>query len=796
MNEVLMEKSIPQQGKDEEPEKLSKSEKRRMIVHLSRVFSGRFDMKVLPSGQKGLWATGLDKNVDREVGKYLDGERETLDDLPAESFEPKRILYDDKSIDDMGMDEITAILHHEAGHAKFSDFRTMVEGQKRAKDEGHLPTSFWLIWEGIEDPRIEELEGQESPAIERLIRKSTQKSLNERLTESPLRDRPFSLQFVYNSLYYWLNRENIPELEGTEVAEHFDRAKPLIEQYFQNTDSLQRKELQQQIWEIAQGLEKKDLEDEEKRQMQGQNGQSQKGSGSGQGQPQLGNQESDQNQTSSGSGDSESEGGNPPIPGGRGERQSVPSQTKNPNAKGQGQDDNEQERKEENGGFLDRLKKALRGENHKNNSNEPDQNEQNRDPSNQDKPPEQKQPRPDLSKLTPQELEDLQKQIDDLSPEEKQKLQKKARVSLDEQQREALEKELQKTLKLAKNKEGEFEVDFQMANKQEQERAQTNFDEIEKEVVSEEEVERQQEEAERLLREAEERRQEEQRQQKLEMEKAGFSENELEEFLTYQELERSIRAQVRNFTKAMEKVVPRKSEQFLEGSYFTGPKFDKRDLVRKAPLENQQFWQRSQEASTGEPRLFVGLLVDNSGSMAGVKMQQARKTMIFFSEAAREMGIPLMVSTFADEAKTIKEFKQDFNDPAQRIKPKLIESTDASGSSTNLHQGLDLIIQEMNHQRRKAPDSHGLIFVITDGQANAGLTGPALKDYIEDNRGKLTFKSFGLSQSEGERQNIQNYLNGYFGQSSSCYPQTFDDLPGEAFRLLRVNLIQFQRYLN
>ena len=241
MNEILMEKSIPPQSEGEEPEKLSKSEKRRMIVHLSRVFSGRFDMKVLPSGQKGLWATGLDKNVDREVGKYLDGERETLDDLPAESFEPKRILYDDKAIDDMGMDEITAILHHEAGHAKFSDFRTMIEGQKRAKDEGHLPTSFWLIWEGIEDPRIEGLEGQESPAIDRQIRRNTEKSLNERLTESPLRDRPLSLQFVYNSLHYWLNGENIPELEGTEVAEHFNRAKPLIEQYFQNTDTLQRK---------------------------------------------------------------------------------------------------------------------------------------------------------------------------------------------------------------------------------------------------------------------------------------------------------------------------------------------------------------------------------------------------------------------------------------------------------------------------------------------------------------------------------------------------------------------------
>jgi len=248
-------------------------------------------------------------------------------------------------------------------------------------------------------------------------------------------------------------------------------------------------------------------------------------------------------------------------------------------------------------------------------------------------------------------------------------------------------------------------------------------------------------------------------------------------------------SQIRVFTQAIEKVIPRKKEGVYEGGFFSGPKFDRRDLVRKAPLGNEQFHMRQVERPIGEPRLFIGLTVDDSGSMSGKKMEEARKTVIFFAKVCRDMGIPFMISSFGSGAEVIKEFKQDFDNPAEKIKPKIIDATDASAGSTNLHAGIDITIKAMNEQRRRLRDSHGLIFVITDGGANAGLTGAALKNYIEENRGRLTFKAFGFPGTE-------SFLNEYFGESNCVYPKGFEDLPSEAFRLLRTTLIQFQRYLN
>lgn len=211
-------------------------EKNRMIAHFGRVFSRRYDIAVIPSRQKGLWATSLDPKINNEVFRYIEGKRDTLDDLPPEAFQPKQILYDAESAQDMSWDEINTILHHEAGHAKYTDFRLMFEGQRKAKDEGYLPSSFWITFEGIEDPRINGLEGEESPAIDEMIRRNQANDLQKRITESPLTDRPYMLQFAYESFHRWLHGGGIPELAQTEVGRLGELAAPLLEQYFHNTD--------------------------------------------------------------------------------------------------------------------------------------------------------------------------------------------------------------------------------------------------------------------------------------------------------------------------------------------------------------------------------------------------------------------------------------------------------------------------------------------------------------------------------------------------------------------------------
>src|SRR3989344_2649526 len=286
MTEISPASHSPQEKGLDIQETTNRMERNRLIAHLGRTFVRRYDIRVLPSGQKGMWACGLDPKVLPEINKYISGDRDTLDDLPPESFTPKQILYDEQSAQEMEMEQITTILHHEAGHAKYTDFRLMFEGQRNAKDEGYLPTSFWLTFEGIEDPRVNTLEGEESPAIDRQIRTNQGKDLQERITEAPLAEKPMMLQFAYNSFYYWLHGEGIPELAETDVGKLSELAKPLLQQYFENTDVEQRKLLQKQIWDIAKELEKKEIEQEEMRETAKKRGsksdQSQDSSGEGQ----------------------------------------------------------------------------------------------------------------------------------------------------------------------------------------------------------------------------------------------------------------------------------------------------------------------------------------------------------------------------------------------------------------------------------------------------------------------------------------------------------------------------------
>ncbi len=747
-------------------------ERYRLIAHIGRVFARNYQIDVMPSGQKGVWATVLNDDAAKEADRYIAGERPTIDDIPRDLFKPSAIVYDEEGARDMDMNEIMALLHHEAGHAKYTDFRGMIKGQKIAKDQGYLPSSFWTMFEGLEDPRVNSLEGEESPAIDRQIRSAHERMMERNLTKTPLKQFSSMVQFLYNTHNIWLKGEPIQELEGTDVGRVTSTTRPLIDQYFKSLDPVERERLLLQIWDIAKELEKKEIEQEKTREMirrQNQGGeQAQSGEGaSGEqqmGMPQSGQGESGQmDQQNQQSFEGKQSGG----------------QEFSSSQKGQGK---EQERK----GLLEKLRKALFGDKDGKSSGDQGVDRQ------------KTREKPDLSGLTPEQKQDLQRQIDGLSPEEKGQLERQVKRNLDEDQMRFLEEQnkIRESFRIQRNERtGEYEAVPQEISEHNQRRQRENLHRIISEIDAQEETERVEGERIRILQEVQRKEDEKARREKIEMQRDGFRENEREKYLLYQALEDSMAGHIRRFKQAIEKVIPRRKEGRYEGGYFSGPKFDRRDLIRKAPVGNEQFHMRQVDVPTGDPRLFIGLLVDNSGSMDGSKMENARKTMIFFAKVCRDMGIPFMAVSFGQEATVIKSFRQDFDDPAERIKPNMIDFTDASSGGTNLHDGMRVTIEAMNDERRRLHDSHGLIFIISDGQANIGLTGRELKRYIEDNKGRNTFKGFGLAE-QGERRDVRSLMNGYFGEGNSVYPRTFDELPDEAFRLLRINFIQFQRFLS
>lgn len=767
--------------------KVNPQERRRTIAHLGRMFARRYDMEIIPSGQKGVWACSLDPKVIPIIKEFIEGERQTIRDLPEGSFRPKQILYDEETAMKMQMDDIIPILRHEAGHAKYSDFSIMLEGQKRTKDEGYLPTSFLMVYEGLEDPRVNNLEGEESPAIDKQIRELHIKELGKRLSETPIKQMPLLAQFMYNSIHHWLYGEGIPELKDTEVGQLYETAKPLLDRYFQSTDAEEQRELSKGIWNITKVLEKKEQEQEEMRQIAQQKGMYGQGD-----QPQLDGGQGTESKTQE-----SSEQISNPLKGGQdtGKQQTRSPQTSQ-KAEGQPKESTtgtEDIQKQKPKSLLEKLKEAFSKE--KGDQQPKDHGGLPQTEENSVKSTSQKHERDDLSKLTPEQIQDIKDSIDKLSPKERIDLAKKARNVIDELQKQELEKKVSKTFKLKMDKNGEYQIVPNVSDSKMQEKARGSYQDIVQQVEAEEQEEFARQEQERLLFEQVQKQLEEERKQQQEMKKAGFNEDERDKFLLYQQLEDAMYPYVRRFKEAIEKIVPRKKEMTYEGGHFSGPKFERRALVRKAPIGDESFHMRPIDRPTGEPRLFIGLLVDNSISMSGQKIDEARKTMIFFSKACNDLGIPFMMTAFGDSTDIVKSFRQDFENPAERVKPKLIDLTNADGKSTNLYDGIEKTVKEMNEQRRMLKDSHGLIFVISDGDANTGLTGRALRNYIDENRGRLTFKAFGLSGDQAEKEQIQSHLNLYFGEGNCAYPENFEDLPDETYRILRVNLMQFQRFL-
>lgn len=763
------EENLPQQA-------VNRWERHRLIAHLSRMFSGRYDLEVLPSGQKGIWACGLDPKVLPEIENYVEGSRPTLDDLPPASFQPKQILYDEDEAQKMEIPKITTILRHEASHAKETDFRLMFEGQRHAKDEGYLPSSFWMMFEGIEDPRVNNREGDISPAIDRLIRGEHDKMMTERMQKEDMSKLPKSMQYAFTGLHYWLHDEPLPKIDPM-VQQAFEQSKGLLDRYFANTDPVERKQLQNELWDVFKPLAVDDVKNEQMRQMAKNKGMKGNKSQSGSGQPQQGGGQEGESQQGEGEGQHGSSGeGNKQQSGAQNGESGQPSASPpsgQSESSGQGQGEpqsGEQQRGESKGkSSLQKFLDDMKGKG--------DQEQ-------------------DLSDFSPEQLEVIRQAIEKLSPEQRKELEKKAREHIDDQQIEELKKNMPKMFKLEKNKKtGEYELKPNTPTQKQVERGRQEVEKARDRTDAEDEAEEGKiQEAQKTI-EAQIARDEKIRRETMEIRKAGFREDERSKFLLYQQLEDSMYSYVRRFIKSIEQIIPRRKESVWGGEYFSGAKFNRRELVKRAPLGDEQFHMRVESAATGTPRLYIGLVIDKSISMRGKKMEEARKTAIFFSKVCRDMGIPFMGASFGSEAEIFKTFRQDFDNPAERVKPKLMDATEANGSSTNLFDGLDKTIEAMHEERRIVPDAQGLIFVITDGQANAGKTGTDLRSFIEERRGRLHFKAFGLSESESERQQIMEYLNNYFGDSNCAFPQTFENLPDDAYRILRISLTQFQKLL-
>lgn len=811
----------------------------RKIALIARVFSKNYEMRVLPAPAGG-WACGVAGEAERAAHEYLFGDRKTLDDLKPEVFKPSRIYYDVADIASAPRDEVFGVLRHEVGHANHSDFRLLFEGQKNAQNEGFLPTSWLSIHNALEDPWVNNLEIRGSDVVRRQMTALYAARFPEIVEK--IGTQPVTHQLGLNINYYWATGKSIPTITDKRVIEAFEKMRPHVDAYFsgksakENFDNLKR-----HIWPIYKELESKAIADEARRDLarslsQGGRGRGRAASGtagrSGGG-TDAGASPSASQQSPSGTGldDAQSDGSSRRRSlGGRvvqavrrifGLGDEEPKAPRRPRGRrGQGAESFPKSTAAENRSPIEQLQDEIE--------------EQRRRLESKDRELERTtgkkpllEPDIDLEKLSRQAQRALEDEEQKATTAERQQRLNQARAALDRKQAELQRRVGPRSLAVRKTKDGVHVMSYgdpasasdespaadtsaegmsaekpppQPDSGQPSQQADPALGTAEEQRIFEELIRRAEQlkqdpfhetepappATEAVLDEASARRAAELKQEIAKRDRArnGFSETEQQHFRRFRELESAMQGYVTTFIRNLEGYLPRKDEHSYDGEHYSGRRLNTRALPSRVPIGDLRIYQRRRLDPTGDPRLFVTLLIDNSGSMEGQKMEESLKTAVFWSRVLKEFQVPFSIKFFGSKVVPIKEFEQDYDHPGHRIKPHLVIKADASGGHTDMGAPLSQTKSELTRAKRRYHECKGAVFVISDSGANAGLVGEGLRKLIAELQEDHIVMNFLLGGQAGEIEAAKQL----FGTANVVAPKRFGDLPREAFRVLRTTL--------
>lgn len=763
---------------------------RRMIVTIARVFSSNSQIKVYPNAQEGQpWSCSIGSEAEPYYRQFMEGKRETLHDLPDDLFKPKVLYYDRESIYRHQLSEILGVLRHEIGHARNTDYRLWLEGQKFAQQQGYSPISWVNLVNSLEDTRVNTIEMQGSETV----RAQMEKRYGDRKAdiEGHTPTLPINLQLSKQILYYWVTGQVMPTITDKRVLEAFEQINPFIKQFSQTVSAEEADRIvREKIWPVYKTLEEQAQRDEEISQMvnnlqgqpQGEKAQGQgataqsQGRESGFAQPaQQGSASADK--PSPETGQSTSSGSL---------LQRIQSLIKREQEKAAQQSQEQYPEKPEEPDLGQQLAQAVDPNLQQQLTEEANRIKEGKgQPEDQDSPVQAQE----LSKDFRQKLEET---LNNLPEEMKNQLVEAAKRELEEKAVKELEEEGDhKFTKFERNPQtGRMELTLNTESQEEAQKIEQSMQEMERQEQEAEAVEAQEK------REVEAQRQQalrqEQERQRLirEMKKDGFEEREEEAFRRFQSYEEGVLRYVRNFIDRILPALPRREEVFYEGLYARGKKLDAQALARKVPIGDARVMKRKEVRQSEEAKIFVQLLIDNTGSMAGAKMEESIKTAIFWARVLKTLDVPFSIKLFGSQVLALKGFEQDYDDPRFKTKPKLMFEADARGGHTDIGSPLIASFEEMTQAKRVYVDSQGIICLITDGQPNAGLTGQALAEKAQEISKRFPIFVFGLGPKE---MRLQQKLEEIFGKGKVIMPESFTQLPAESGRILLVQLHRLLR---
>ncbi|HPI67356.1 MAG TPA: transglutaminase domain-containing protein, partial [bacterium] len=281
--------------------------------------------------------------------------------------------------------------------------------------------------------------------------------------------------------------------------------------------------------------------------------------------------------------------------------------------------------------------------------------------------------------------------------------------------------------------------------------------------------------------------------EKKQIEELDLIQKEVEEenqlYNNYEDIREEIMPFVDKWFQYFAERLPRQEEvSFDEDSLARQGSLDRRSVMKSRNLLFGMVKNPREIKPSVKPRFMASVLVDVSGSMAGEKLNSARKLLIFYSELFNRIStvfgyVRFSIDTFSDSVTEIKGFDQDYDSPQRydfpdgthsTIKVRLMQRLSTQGG-TNMLEGIKKAANELNKQVEEYPDYASALYFVGDGGDTCG-NAENIRRFLQINESECGFGKHMYSAILLGNESQRKELAQIFGDEHTNVAPDFNEL--------------------
>lgn len=237
---------------------------------------------------------------------------------------------------------------------------------------------------------------------------------------------------------------------------------------------------------------------------------------------------------------------------------------------------------------------------------------------------------------------------------------------------------------------------------------------------------------------------------KSDMERMGFTNEEISLYKAYKDLEKEVEWEVRKQIAALERILPPKYKIVSDDRRYRSGNLlaDTGALVNHVLTNDPNVFRRTkEEKDPTEINMYETIIIDRSGSMGsftshGSALRASVKAGIIRAKVLEHFKVDFSILFFDDDVESVMDFGEKFSDRKKSSIPSNMMRSLVKSWGTNISAPLVYTWDSMKRERRKKWWAHFWnITFIGDGEPSSWLTGAALTWLIN----QMRWDGFGIT---------------------------------------------------